>query len=275
MWTTLFLLSQHWHYSLSPHPTHSSPTHPILWHPARNFSGRCTPHLMWLSYFVLWGLLVIAESVGKKALRPVVWVGGLPQCCPAQWGASDVKGVSCPSQVIEMACCCQNGDWLESDAVAHPYPLPCRKAHIELPTWLGRIWTLAICEPTRPCPPACPPASLALQPARVQPAQPAVDINQFARPCLLPCCSQCACRGPVVAPAGGAGCAGQGGAARSADLAGGAKGGAGQLSGVKIGGQGAACLALSTWYCPASTDSSEPARNGSSDRELVPGILAA
>lgn len=35
----------------------------------RNFSGGCSPELIWLRYFTLWGVLVVGENAGKHVLR--------------------------------------------------------------------------------------------------------------------------------------------------------------------------------------------------------------
>ncbi|KAL4448168.1 hypothetical protein ABPG75_005387 [Micractinium tetrahymenae] len=48
-------------------------------------SGTHTPHLLWFWHFVFWGLIIVAENVGKRALRkarvqvPALLAGGLFQ----------------------------------------------------------------------------------------------------------------------------------------------------------------------------------------------------
>lgn len=37
--------------------------------PSRNIAGRLSPRLIWLAYFCLWGVLLVAENLGKHALR--------------------------------------------------------------------------------------------------------------------------------------------------------------------------------------------------------------
>ena len=36
---------------------------------SRYFSGRLTPHLLWFWYFTLWGIISIAENIGKKVFK--------------------------------------------------------------------------------------------------------------------------------------------------------------------------------------------------------------
>ncbi len=42
------------------------PPHPLL---TRYPTRRFTPHLLWTWHFVIWGLIIVAENVAKKAFR--------------------------------------------------------------------------------------------------------------------------------------------------------------------------------------------------------------
>lgn len=109
-----------------PAPLPQRPALPAATH-CRYYTGRFTPHLLWLWHFVLWGLIIVGENVGRRALR---WAE------ERQRGGTQLLRRSPHADEAGICGCgCTHG---------------CRDAGIVVPLWAATALTLTLCEQRSP-----------------------------------------------------------------------------------------------------------------------------